>query len=301
MGAAASFHETTRSGDAIASADSGDVAGNPLDPTVSAVHALVVGRLSNVDLWGFAADGYLVVPDVVGESLLEPADVEIDTLIREVPPHEDSGGPGQKAWFPPCSRLPRCDDVLRLSPAFEIVQELVAPHVLDHAFDHIQVATTVPPWSHIPGGPHIDGHGPGQDPPASFTMLAGVLLTDQPDSASGNLWVWPGSHLDHQRLFHERGTKVLHQTGGHSTLLDPPIVLRPPIPITGRRGDLVVAHFLLGHNKGGNTAAYERRTIYYRLAVPGHAARWEQTFLDAWNEFPPVRCALEAVERADSG
>ena len=92
---------------------------------------------------------------------------------------------------------------------------------------------------------------------------------------------------------------MLHQTGGHSTLLDPPIVLRPPVPIIGRRGDLVVAHFLLGHNKGGNTAAYERRTIYYRLGVPGHAARWERSFLDAWTEYPPVRRALEASEQAD--
>ena len=183
---------------------------------VLTVHALAVGHLSDDDLRRFAADGYLVVPDVVEESLLGPADAEIDALIRDVPPHEDSDGPGQKAWFPPCDRLPRCEDVLRCSPALEIVEQLVAPNALDHAFDHIQVATTVPPWSHIPGGPHIDGHGPGQDPPASFTLLAGVLLTDQRDSASGNLWIWPGSHLDHQRLFQERGTKALRQTGGHS-------------------------------------------------------------------------------------
>ena len=41
---------------------------------------------------------------------------------------------------------------------------------------------------HIPGGPHIDGWEPG----ASFTMLAGVLLTGQRGTQSGNLWVWPG-------------------------------------------------------------------------------------------------------------
>ena len=254
-----------------------------------------MGLLTADDLRRFATDGYLVVPDVVPETLLRPADAEVDELIDDEAPDEGDGGPGQSAWFLPRSRLPRCERVLRRSPALETAEELVRPHALDFAFDHIQIAITVPPWSHIPGGPHIDGHGPGQDPPASFTLLAGVLLTDQHDQQSGNLWVWPGSHLDHQRLFHERGTKVLHQTGGHSTLLDPPARLQSPVGITGRRGDLLLAHFLLGHNKGGNTASQVRRTIYYRLAVPGHPDRWEQTFLDAWTEYPSVRRAVEEV------
>jgi Phytanoyl-CoA dioxygenase (PhyH) len=244
-----------------------------------------VGRLSDDDFRRFARDGYLVVPEVVPEPLLQAADVEIDRLLDEVAPNEGTGGPGPNLWFPPRARLPRCDDVLRRSPALAIAEELVAPRPLDHAFDHIQVATTVPPYSHVPGGPHIDGHGPAQDPPASFTMLAGVLLTDQRRSRSGNLWVWPGSHLDHQRLFHERGTRVLQQNGGHCTLLHPPVALGPPVEVTGGRGDLLLAHFLLGHNKGGNAGPGERRTIYYRLAVPGHAERWESTFLDPWTEY----------------
>ena len=211
-----------------------------------------------------------------------------------MPPDEGDGGPGQRAWFPPCRRLPRCDDVLRRSPVLAIAEELVTPNTLDHAFDHIQVATTVAPWSHVPGGPHIDGHGPAQDPPASFTLLAGVLLTEQRDPQSGNLWVWPGSHLAHERLFRERGTRVLQASGGHSTLIHPPAPLGPPRAVTGGRGDLVLAHFLLGHNKGGNLAPWDRRTIYYRLAVPGHAERWEETFLDAWTEYPAVRPARRA-------
>jgi hypothetical protein len=40
------------------------------------------------------------------------------------------------------------------------------------------------------------------------------------------------------------------------------------------RGDLLLSHYLTGHNKGGNTSAHVRRTIYFRLAVPGHAEQW---------------------------
>ncbi len=78
-----------------------------------------------------------------------------------LPPAEGTGGPGPNLWFPSRARLPSCDVVLRASPALGIADELVAPHALDHAFDHIQVATTVPPYHHVPGGPHIDGHRPG--------------------------------------------------------------------------------------------------------------------------------------------
>ena len=59
-----------------------------------------------------------------------------------------------------------------------------------------------------------------------------------------------------------------------------------------RRGDLLLAHFLLGHNTGGNTAAWTRRILYYRLGVVGHRSRWESTFRDPWCEYAPVRRAV---------
>jgi hypothetical protein len=259
---------------------------------------VAVALLSESDLRAFARDGFLLVPNVVPEDLLTLADREVDDFIATTPPDDgDASAPGQHGWFPPVRRLPRCDDLLRASPAIHIAQELVAPDRLEHRFDHIQIATTTPGWSHIPGGPHIDGHGPGQDPPFSFTLLAGVLLTDQRASQSGNLWVWPGSHLEHEKLFRDRGTRILLETGGHATALEPPPTLGPPIEILGDRGDLLLAHFLLGHNKGGNTNDHIRRTIYYRLAVPGHPARWHSTFLDAFAEYAPVRRAFDAMQR----
>jgi hypothetical protein len=123
-------------------------------------------------------------------------------------------------------------------------------------------------------------------------LLAGILLTDQTGPQSGNLWLWPGSHRAHRELFAARGTRVLKDSFGHSTLLDPPLQLGSGVELRGKRGDLLLAHYLTGHNKGGNTAPWVRRTIYYRLAVPGHAARWESTFLDPWTEFRPVARAL---------
>jgi ectoine hydroxylase-related dioxygenase (phytanoyl-CoA dioxygenase family) len=241
------------------------------------------------DLRAFRDSGYLVVPGVVDEGLLRLADDEVEELMSTEPAHDGDGGLGQSTWFMPRNRLPRCEDALLRSDAIAIAEQLAAPNRLEFAFDHIQVATTRSPWAHVPGGPHIDGHAPGQDAPASFTLLAGVLLTDQHQPHCGNLWVWPGSHLAHQRLFQQRGTNVLQSTSGHATALEPPLALPDPIPVLGGRGDLVLAHFLLGHNKGGNLAPTTRRTIYYRLAASGHRQRWDQTFLDAWTEYPPIK------------
>jgi hypothetical protein len=96
----------------------------------------------------------------------------------------------------------------------------------------------------------------------------------------------------HQQLFHDRGSDVLMQTGGHITMLRDPPPLGAPVPVFGRRGDLLLSHFLLGHNTGGNLGSTTRRMLYYRLGCPAHASRWETTFLDAFAEYAPVRRVL---------
>lgn len=255
--------------------------------------------LTDEDLRTFGRDGWLLVRAVVDQDLLAAADAEIDELVEIREPNMDGGdakdghAAGRHGYSYDADSLPRCDDALRKSPALAIAQQLVAPFTLDHRFGHIQVATTVPPYSHVPGGPHVDNHAPGDHTQESFTLLAGILLTDQDRSQMGNLWVWPGSHHDHSRLFQERGTGALRDTWGHVTMLDPPFPIGEPVEVRGRRGDLVLAHFLTGHNGGGNMAGHVRRTIYYRLATAGHADRWEATFLDPLHEYEPVRSVYD--------
>jgi hypothetical protein len=243
--------------------------------------------LSGEQLRRFGEDGYLVVPGVVPEDLLAAVDREIDALVAADPP--PAGTIGKHFWFLPPAHLPAADAALRRSGALEIAGELVEPHALDHGLEHIQIALNYPPRAHRPGGPHLDGHRPEQDRPRSFTMLAAIYLVDEQEPQTGNLWVWPGSHLDHQRLFQERGARALLAVSGHSTMLEPPPLLREQVPISARRGDLLLAHFLLGHNTGGNTTGRVRRIAYYRLSCDGHDGRWEGTFLDAFAEYAPVR------------
>jgi hypothetical protein len=54
-------------------------------------------------------------------------------------------------------------------------------------------------------------------------------------------------------------------------------------------GDLLLAHYLLGHNIGGNTSAQVRRAVYFRVKRAGHDARWREFLQDPWLDYDPVR------------
>ena len=168
--------------------------------------------LSSEELCGFATDGYIVLPGVVPEHVLAAADTEIDGVIAEGPP--PPGTVGNHSYFLSPTRLPAAGAALRCSTGLQTAEELVWPHRLDHGLDHIQIALNIPPYKHYPGGPHLDGHRPEQDRPHSFSMLAAIFLCDESVPDSGNLWVWPGSHLAHQRLFAEQGVAALSPSAG---------------------------------------------------------------------------------------
>jgi hypothetical protein len=252
--------------------------------------------LRDDDLRTFARDGFVVVRSFVDELHLAELDREVDGLVSRKPAPDDKVG--FHHYFESPSEVPVAQRVLRESGVLALAGELVAPLAIDLAFDHIQIATSIHGWDHTPGGGHIDGYGlPGQTEPATFTLLAGIYLDDESEPGRGNLYVWPGSHLGHQRLFRARGIDVLmgpESMGGHACLLpDPPDFGRGE-PVLARRGDVVLSHYLLAHNQSGNLWSPLRRIVYYRLAAEGHRGHWTATHEDALFEYAPVRAAIDA-------
>jgi len=55
--------------------------------------------------------------------------------------------------------------------------------------------------------------------------------------------------------------------------------------VTGRAGDLLLAHYLLGHNMGGNVSETMREVLYFRLRRSGHRGRWKEIVQDPFLEF----------------
>jgi ectoine hydroxylase-related dioxygenase (phytanoyl-CoA dioxygenase family) len=247
--------------------------------------------ITDEQLREFASNGYLLLPHLVDDELLAAVDAEIDALIAADPVPESTTG--AHFYFLPPDELPAADAALHESGALEAAGQLVAPLAIGHGLAHIQVALNVPPYSHRPGSPHIDGHRPDLDRPSSFTMLGAIYLSDETEEDRGNLWVWPGSHLVHQEYFRRHGAKAFLATSGQPGLLaEPPRYHAMPAPLRAGRADVLLAHFLLGHNIGGNTSAATRRIVYFRLSCAGHAERWADTFTDAFTEYAPVERAL---------
>ena len=57
-------------------------------------------------------------------------------------------------------------------------------------------------------------------------------------------------------------------------------------------GDLLLAHYLLDHNIGGNTSATTRRAVYFRVKRFGHDPRWRDFLRDPWLDYDAVRAEL---------
>jgi hypothetical protein len=164
--------------------------------------------LSSEQLRAFGSDGFVVVRRFIDEDLLMEVAAEADALVVRKP--APVGKVGAHHYFESPSSVPAAERLLRESGVLSLAGELVAPLPIDLALDHIQIATSIYGWDHEPGGGHIDGYGiAGQTEPYTFTLLAGVYLGDESEPGRGNIWVWPGSHLGHERLFRQRGADVL--------------------------------------------------------------------------------------------
>jgi Phytanoyl-CoA dioxygenase (PhyH) len=236
----------------------------------------------------FAEQGYVVVPRAVPRDLVDAARREVARLLAREPP---PGQAGPYFYFlegaPPAAlRALFCE-----SPARAAAESLIEPGRFE-APEQVQVALNLPPFDHRPGGPHIDGLAPPEPDgrPGTFTLLVGIFLTDQTEEDAGNLWVWPGSHMSAAGYLRERGADALI-----SSIPYPPVELPEPRQVTGRAGELLLAHYMLGHNIGGNTSAARREVIYFRLRREGHRQRWRECLCDPLLEFGPARAAASGV------
>ena len=230
----------------------------------------------------FAERGFLVLPHVVPPDVVAAASRAIDELIKHEPP--DSGVRGPHNYIADTRATPALTALLAESPAFELAEALTGPETLETPW-HMQVTLNIPPFPHRPGMHHLDGgQGEPDGRPGTFTMLVGVLMSDQREQDAGNLWAWPGTHLTHAEYFRTHGPDAFLTAGGY-----PPILLPEPVQVTGEAGDVVLAHYLLGHNIGGNTSPAVRRAVYYRLKRTGHNPRWRELLQDPWLEYDPIR------------
>src|SRR5437867_3090355 len=245
--------------------------------------------LTDANKRAFAERGYIVVRSVLSRGEIDAAMRVVDDLIAATPPAD--GHCGHHFYWPALSPGHPLLGLLLDGGAFDVAEQLIRPGRLTMP-RQAQVALNIPPYPHRPGRGHIDGVTPTEDDgrPGTFTMLAGLMLTDQTVENAGNLWVWPGTHRAQEALFKDRGPEALLTSRGM-----PDIAHQASAQVLGRAGDLLLAHYMLSHNIGGNTSPNVRRVIYYRLQREGHRDRWRDCLRDIWLEFDAIRAALAAA------
>ncbi|MEO1268928.1 MAG: phytanoyl-CoA dioxygenase family protein, partial [Myxococcota bacterium] len=143
--------------------------------------------------------------------------------------------------------------------------------MLGHVQIAIRQAFNAPrrsPEPHLDGFPTLLNGLDGKGGVTPFTVLVGVFLQGEPGPYAGNLTVWPGSHRRHADYFRRRGPRALQEPM-------PRLELGEPKQLELRPGDVVLAHYLLGHGAAVNTSPTDRIAAYVRLGWPADEdARW---------------------------
>jgi hypothetical protein len=212
-------------------------------------------------------DGYVRVPNAVPADLVRRA---LRAINHSLSKGLDSAQLTKLQAQGFCSELdsaPVILDLFERSGAREIVESATGP--LQPAKGAL-IALRWPepldgPISTRPLWPHIDGtfsptNGiPEGSPLLNYTANIGILLSDLPDTNAGNFTVWPGSHRVLNRQFHERGVEALLDNSKFPSIPG----FGQPRQITGTAGDLVIAHYLLGHDYAINLSPHIRYKIFF--------------------------------------
>jgi hypothetical protein len=251
-----------------------------------------VAHVTADQLAAFREQGFVVIPRVLDERMLAHGHRIATAMLTAEPAPAGHAGPYFR-WprFVPVTAGGCEHGLLRFYRAAgigDVAAEVLRAELPPEEPEFAQLAITLPPWPHRPGGPHVDGISPLAEPgqPGTFSLLAGAWLTDQSEPSQGNLWVWPGTHVRAAAWLAESGSDAL--AGLHPDRSYPPVELGEPVQLTGPAGSLVLAHYLLGHNIGGHDGAAGapmRQTVYYRLHARGHRDRWREAVTDPLTEF----------------
>ena len=244
-----------------------------------------MGRITEGMRASFLRDGFVVVPDVLDAAqIARGRRIVHEMLKRRLPDPEHRGPYFLFPRFGPAGHP--LLEFYRSAGIGELARELLLPGLSMCEPEFAQLALTLPPWPNAPGGPHVDGLTPPEPDgrPGTFSLLAGVWLTDQTVPHRGNLWIWPGTHLRSGQFLAEHGPDAL-RVQDMAPGPYPPVELGDPVQATGTAGSVLLAHYLLGHNVGDHLDGERRETVYYRLAAHGHRERWRDYVTDPLVEF----------------
>ncbi len=237
--------------------------------------------------------GFVKIPGVIPRAMIDDALRAINASIGEGIDPALLPTLRAQSYCPELKADPAITGLLMKTPAWGMLESVIGEgQVRTSGVGQIALRF---PTRRDPAGqasPHIDGfytptNGVPKGTVRNFTALVGVLLSDLPEPNSGNFTVWPGTHHTHETYFRERGRGALDEG-------IPKIDLPEPTPITGKAGDIVIAHYLLSHGISPNQSSNIRYACFFRITHADHEQqRWE-SMTDPWLQWPGIRKLLPA-------
>ena len=248
----------------------------------------VEGALTGPQRAALRDRGYVVLPGLVPRARYEAALTAINASLGHGVRPEDVARFRARSFCPELQKTEVILDLFRETAASRAAASLVGGDGLERVTTG-QIALSFPAegGARKPPYPHIDGlytpdNGVPEGSVLSFTMLAGIVLSDVTTPDAGNLVAWPGSHRVLEAHFRARGPKSLLEGM-------PDIDLGNPEPVLARAGDVVLCHYQLAHAAGPNTSPHVRYAVYFRLKRKGHDRQKWECLTDVWREWPGLR------------
>ena len=238
-------------------------------------------------------DGFVRLPRAVPRDLVDVALRAINASLGEqgIDPAQLTKFRSQ-SYCPELQDAPVIADLVRRSEVWSYAESAIGHGMLE-PLGRGQIALRFPSLEPLRAPhPHIDGmYTPTNGVPKgtihNFTALVGIVLSDITRPDMGNLTVWPGSHLQYEQSFRERGPQALLEGM-------PNVALAEPVQLTGEPGDAVLCHYQLGHGIAGNSSPNIRYAIYFRLMHVDHEAVHWECMTDIWREWEGMRDVLGA-------
>ena len=230
--------------------------------------------------------GFVILPEVIPQDKRQVA-------LRAI--NYDVGLGMNRKDMPTFRSRSYCPDLLGKPPILDLLYETPLYSAAESAADDGlklegggQIALRFPVMEH-PGkmGPHIDGlyspsNGVRKGTIFTFTMLAGVFLSDVPNQYWGNFVIWPGTHRLYESYFREHGPDILRKRM-------PDVPLPEPEQILAKAGDAILCHYQLGHTVAINVSPFVRYAVFFRLSHPDHKRGSNLVLTDLWREWPGLR------------
>jgi hypothetical protein len=168
-----------------------------------------------------------------------------------------------RSYCPDLRATPPIMNLLIESPIHKVLDEVFGLDQIDWDKGQIAIRRAHNYPQPIPPTPHIDGFSSGlngldEGKIYNHTVTLGVFLTPTTKEFAGNFTVWPGSHYIYERYFREGGPRAM------SAPMPTPEI-GEPLQLKCGVGDVVLAHYQLGHAAAVNTSDFDRIAVFFRV------------------------------------